>query len=458
MIVRELRAESRNLFNYWSRIIAASVVITVFIIVMLDQRLNPAQLGARLFYMLTTWLFFSIIALVPVLTADCISREKREGTLGLLFLTPLTANEIVLGKSLIHMLRAVTLVLAALPIISLPFLLGGVTGEGIVRAVILNVSGLLVALAAGMCASIRNTEWVRAAVTAELFALGFAFILVRSHYVLQIGIALVFFVVTLANAGRRLEDRWQMECTEPPQPSWVKIFSNSNFWQSVFRWNKSRTLDRNPIAWLQEYSWTARLTKWGWLLAILVSEVYFTVASLFRYSFFTAQIRIATVLAVGVAFSAAWSFQRDRQSGALELLLVTPLQAPQLVLGRIWGIWCHFFPALAMLFFLWIYAPYRLPWSQVSWIVFFAITFLTLPVIGLAFSLARWNFFIAWLSTLATGFVLPYFVFNVAWQARLPSYAFSGALQLIATLIAWRTLQSNLRNRKACSRVQNQPL
>ena len=54
----------------------------------------------------------AIWVLVPLLVADCLSRERREGTLGLLFLTPLTANDIVIAKGLSHGLRAVTLCFA----------------------------------------------------------------------------------------------------------------------------------------------------------------------------------------------------------------------------------------------------------------------------------------------------------------------------------------------------------
>jgi hypothetical protein len=32
------------------------------------------------------------------------------------------------------------------------------------------------------------------------------------------------------------------------------------------------TLEWNPIAWLQQYSWQARVSKWGLCLAIVVIE------------------------------------------------------------------------------------------------------------------------------------------------------------------------------------------
>jgi ABC-type Na+ efflux pump permease subunit len=65
-------------------------------------------------------LLFAFWVLVPLMTADCVSREKREGTLGLLFLTPLTVFDVIAGKAAIHVLRALTLFLAALPLLGLP--------------------------------------------------------------------------------------------------------------------------------------------------------------------------------------------------------------------------------------------------------------------------------------------------------------------------------------------------
>lgn len=98
VIERELRAEARHAFTYWLRALGASVALIIFSLMMIDARDNAAGLGAKLFGNLDTALFIAIWLLVPLLTADCLSRERREGTLGILFLTPLTARGIVIGK------------------------------------------------------------------------------------------------------------------------------------------------------------------------------------------------------------------------------------------------------------------------------------------------------------------------------------------------------------------------
>src|SRR6185369_12388194 len=107
--------------------------------------------------------------------------EKREGTLGLLFLTPLTPSGIVLGKSLIHAVRAITLFLAVLPALALPFLLGGLTWKDCVVSLLLNSSALVLALAAGLLASTIVTDSRRVLAVALALSLGLAYLFMLFH-------------------------------------------------------------------------------------------------------------------------------------------------------------------------------------------------------------------------------------------------------------------------------------
>src|SRR6185369_5833518 len=106
---------------------------------LLDPGFSPSQ-GGVLFGRLHLTMLCSIWILVPLMTADCISRERREGTLGLLFLTPLTAQGVVLAKALAHGARALTLCLAVLPVLMIPLLIGGVSCQEAVLSVATNFS------------------------------------------------------------------------------------------------------------------------------------------------------------------------------------------------------------------------------------------------------------------------------------------------------------------------------
>ncbi|MCL5098556.1 MAG: hypothetical protein M1608_13710 [Candidatus Omnitrophica bacterium] len=120
VIVRELRAESRRPMNNWLRVLGAAVLVMVFAVKSGHMQGGMAQMGIGLFTGMNAALFGAIWVLGPLMTADCISREKREGTLGLLFLTPLSPFGIVLGKGLIHGWRALTLFLAMAPVLTVP--------------------------------------------------------------------------------------------------------------------------------------------------------------------------------------------------------------------------------------------------------------------------------------------------------------------------------------------------
>src|SRR4051812_32875775 len=101
LIVRELRAESRRVSNYWVRAIAASLLTALFVWSVWNFSGDPNSLGHFLFTALSNGLVLAVLLIVAGLTADSVSREKREGTLGLLFLTPLGARDIVVGKTLL---------------------------------------------------------------------------------------------------------------------------------------------------------------------------------------------------------------------------------------------------------------------------------------------------------------------------------------------------------------------
>ncbi|MBU6401852.1 MAG: hypothetical protein KGS61_16160 [Verrucomicrobia bacterium] len=471
VIVRELRAEARRPVNHWLRLLAAGAGIAVGVSLLASSRLPPMLLGGHLFATLHTALFLTFLVVVPLMTADCVSQERREGTLGLLFLTPLTALDIVAGKSLVHIVRALTLFLAVIPVLTLPFLLGGVGRRDVATAITIEACAVLLGMAGGLLATSKSGTAMQVMVWAELFAvlltvvagLGFILILLGSSVArlplsrpswfeaiwelmggtgaLVTGVfngravwtnlfmsapawrlwtrvvvetllfCVLLFGLVLVMAVSRLKSTWQDEAPDHEQPRWVRIFANSDFWRAVFRWDKSRTLDRNPIAWLQEYSWTARLTKWGWCLVTLCGEL-FVLNHWEQAGGFGWQPALTWALLLGLAFSAVSSFRRERQAGLLELLLVTPLSSQQLIQGRLWGVWCHFLPATAILVVgrmsqtVLVAYPTGLR-SAASAALPLVSTYLALPVLGLYFSLWRVHVLVAWLLTVILGALVP---------------------------------------------------
>jgi len=522
--------------------------------------------------------FLALWILVPLLTADCINREKREGTLGLLFLTPLTSTGIVAGKSVVHLLRALTLYFAMLPVIVMPVMLGGVTVQDALMAALLDLGVLLLALAAGLLASAWTRDWLKSVAVAELLAALFVFLFMAAHRGTLAGAAatamppparagapppfnrsgmmwvttgyhsghdgflsrtrqLFAFATNLAVddasyvfnattgrmiyrpvtgwseiwsglpgsvhatwfrwtgglvlgclgvlifsaivAGKSIERAWRDLPTTARRQQVNDVFTQPVVGRSLLRRRLKRALERNPIGWLQQYSWHARLTKWGWCSFVVFMELLF--ASNWQDAW-NAQGWVALLVLLGLTFSAAGSFRSERESGALELLLVTPLRAGQVIRGRLQGIRMQYLPSMLTLALAWfcllpprwprvLFMPENWDGGMAAWLCLLAavtVSFVTLPVIGLYFSLKRMNHLVSWLCACGVGALIPWllfrhldFIFGTAWQlgVRLdlsptlihgPLFGLTAALlwQAAAATVAAVLLYANLARRR----------
>src|ERR1041385_2120745 len=117
LIVREFRIQARRKRAFALRVAFGSLLGTALFFFLIGHVLAPASpaLGRSL---LSTFAWqIVILALVggPALTCDCLSEERKEGTLPLLFLTHMNAADIVLGKFLGKSFDALMLFFAATP-------------------------------------------------------------------------------------------------------------------------------------------------------------------------------------------------------------------------------------------------------------------------------------------------------------------------------------------------------
>src|SRR5262245_45750879 len=130
IVERELRVAARRRGTYWTRFGAALLALVLagsfYPVAMTTRQLFGNMAGTVLFAILK-WLCFAFTAVAGIfLTSDSLSEEKREGTLGLLFLTDLRGYDVVLGKLLATSLRAVYGLLAIFPVMGVTLMLGGV--------------------------------------------------------------------------------------------------------------------------------------------------------------------------------------------------------------------------------------------------------------------------------------------------------------------------------------------
>ena len=131
---RELRVAARLRSTFWVRIAAALVATIIggafFVLI------NAAGFGAggtnpgQVIFAVLTWISLAAsLSAGLFFTSDCLSEEKREGTLGFLFLTDLRGYDVVFGKLLATSMRGFYGLLAVFPVLAITLLLGGVTGE-----------------------------------------------------------------------------------------------------------------------------------------------------------------------------------------------------------------------------------------------------------------------------------------------------------------------------------------
>ena len=523
VIVRELRSQSRQPSTYWLRLVAAGAVFAVFALVFLrlEDRGNAGvaldAFGAQAFGYLNATIFLCTMVLAPLLTADSISRERREGTLGLLFLTKLGAGGIVAAKGFVHTFRGLGLFCAMLPILAVPILIGGVSASDCLMALLIDGTVLLLGLSAGLLASAYSRDWIRSFVAAEILSACFVYVFMLQHaaflstltampfgrssfaseviwlfsfhaniadeqrfftkglafggpgvmtstftarwngiwamgpsiqaqwFACMFGClagAFMLLLLTVGLAAKQVSRSWREEALPRKFVKMRRTLTTPIVAVRALRTRLSRSLDRNPIGWLQHYSWSGRITKWSWFAAIIVVEsLLITDFS----DFDEMQPGLAVILFGGVAFASAASFRKERESGALELLLVCPLTVAQLMLGRLRGLWAQFLPSVLMLM-LCSFAGELGGYEGEDFLLHLTIsvTFITIPVIGLFLSLRTTNFLPAWLMTMALGLAVPCLAFG-----RDPSLQIMALyVQCGLGLLAWLFLRDNLTDRK----------
>ena len=162
-------------------------------------------------------------------------------------------------------------------------------------------------------------------------------------------------------------------------------------------------------------------------------------------------------LIAAIAFAAVGSFRRELQAGSLELLLVTPVRERQLITGRLWGLFCHFLPAV-MVWTTFRYFQHVLsPRSGVlvDDLLTLYSSLLALPAIGFALSFSRANLIMAFLLCLVAGVLIPGWLADfvegrtrwLGYRVHLSTLAFV-LIQLALTAAAARHLHTRLTERR----------
>jgi uncharacterized membrane protein (UPF0136 family) len=174
LIERELRVRARSRAVYWTRFAVALAGILLCLRT-LNLAAGPSGASPGL---LGLWAFRATITAAFILccgagflTVDGISRQRREGTLGLLCLTRVRALDVLLGSFGAAGITCLCALMAFVPFIMLPVLAGGVTGGEAFRTMLALFDTLVLSLAAGLWASAGARGWFQSARSAMVLLL-----------------------------------------------------------------------------------------------------------------------------------------------------------------------------------------------------------------------------------------------------------------------------------------------
>lgn len=172
VVQRELRVAARQPRTYYLRMVPAALAVAVLgYLGFWARALGFGRGGGEVFEPLV-FLASRVSLLAGVmLTHDALSRERREGTLGFLFLSHLNGWDVVLGKLAAHALHAFYALLATMPVLALPLLAGGVTPGRFWWAMLALANTLFFAASLGLLISSAASDARRAQGAATSLAL-----------------------------------------------------------------------------------------------------------------------------------------------------------------------------------------------------------------------------------------------------------------------------------------------
>lgn len=534
LIGRELLAQARNRATYSARIgwgLAAIGVLAFFALTFPEHTINGRALLGVVHGCLAVMLLF----LAPITVADTISREKRDGTLGLLLLTPLTPRQVVVGKLVSHCLRLFYSALMMLPFLMLPMLMGGVALREFLFCVSILVAQSIIGLGAGLIASAFATSFAAAITWSMCLAISFSLLFsagatnfiysfsppgfggsvpwgiriflfgpgtllvpvqaleilnsimggrilttwpIKPAIALQTALLLLSLLLLLfsfAFAARKVA-RHACSGRETKRQEIIRKKFLTPVWRGPFRRSMSRKLDRNPFIWLENRATWARAARWLMLLIVLALETFFVTVMPSRHEFIGNHFFIFAVLAIFMTFKSASSFQREKECGAFELLLVTPLDEQAIFRGRLRAVWAYYLPTLATVFTLGLWG---LTWTQnffyaeptelgaaVNFLSLF-LSFVTIPVCGLCFALRSKSFLGSLVATGGLGLIAPiciWFASNgLLWMGktrgmRLPAQIYDFINELwwpaLLAVVAYHFLVTSLSARATLSMLR----
>lgn len=370
IVERELRLAARRRGTYWLRVVAALVGLVIgsgMLLLSLVPFGGQPQMGGAMFGTLTWLSLAAALSAGLFFTSDCLSEEKREGTLGFLFLTDLRGYDVVLGKLMVTSLRCVFALLAVFPVLATTLLMGGVEVGQFWRTILALGNALFFSLSVGLFVSAISRHSQKAlagTVLILILAIGvgpcldglmaltggssrpllslaspvYAFL--KANY---FGAFWPAFLVSqgvawtlLALACVLLPRTWQ----EKPERTSAKVLNRSYTWRygGVERRAalREKLLGINPVMWLAARE--RGQAFWLWVVALMMLSFFFALVFTdasggWWQGWSMVNSGLWYILYLWAAAKACQFFAEARRNGMIELLLAAPLTSPQTVQG-----------------------------------------------------------------------------------------------------------------------------
>lgn len=384
IVGRELRVAARRPLTYFSRPLAVFgvVVILGFFSFGLRMPIRGQEAGKNAFVCLViAAALYSLIEAIRT-AADCLCREKREGTLGLLFLTDLNGFDVVAGKLAAAALNSLYGLLAMVPILTVTLSMGGLKWGDVAREAAALLNWIFYAYAVVMWSSARAKSSYHAVTSAMGWIFAFAFVpllmdafflflaqissgrmdgpvistlsplfsvgagfpdlfpYAKAAFVFSLLVTHVFAWLFLLIAAARIRKQWELapepvrEKSQPP-----RSFAFAKTAAAVCLWKRERRRERNPIIWLSRRRMGS---AGGWLVVlgmILLGAGIIKVTSGdgrgYHYVILWPVVWIFPYLLYGVAvLNAGRLFVEVRENGAWEWLNCTSLSPKDVIAGQ----------------------------------------------------------------------------------------------------------------------------
>ena len=385
IVERELRLAARRPGTHWSRAGAGAAAIGLTIWSVYDNAGSPAWTnrgGRSTFVTLALVATFYAVTTALRLTGPAIAAEKREGTLGLLFLTDLKPYDVILGKLAATTLNTFYRAMAAVPVLAIPLLMGGVTAGDVARLAAVLMNTVFLAAAVGMLASTLSRDEKSATGLGWMLLLGIlASAPLAAALLIWLGAAAsgiwlplcalspvsALFVILaqgalspgsfwtplvtgqlcawgcLALACRIVPRVWQDRPATASQQTRGERFRVLVEGDPAARAERRRRmLAINPVYWLNNRSRLVPWYPWIFLAALAALGLWATLGLEAQWK--ERSLVLGTCWLMHVIFKtwvgsqSASAFSVDRDRGALELLLSTPLTTQELLRGHWLGL------------------------------------------------------------------------------------------------------------------------